>query len=139
MSKHASGRKSNNILLVDDERLVVLALAHMLGSEGYHTDLAGNGLEALEKLSVADYDLIICDVRMPVMDGRAFYDQLRDFRPHLRDRVVFCTGDMDNPTTRGFLESSGAPFICKPFRLRHVLDVVSARLAGGARLAVAPV
>ena len=138
MSKQVSGRKSNNILLVDDERLVVLALAHMLSSEGYHTDLAGNGLEALEKLSVADYDLIICDVRMPVMDGRAFYDQLRNVRPHLRDRVVFCTGDMDNPSTRGFLASSGVPFISKPFRLSRVLDMVSTRLAGGTCLVAAP-
>jgi CheY-like chemotaxis protein len=122
-------RSPNRILLIDDEQLVATALAHMLKMAGYATDLAGNGQEALDKVSSGEYDLIICDVRMPVMDGQAFYRQLRDCRPHLSSRVVFCTGDVDNPKTRGFLDSTGAPVILKPFRLRTVLDLVTSQLA----------
>jgi len=126
---------SNRILVVDDERLVVTALANMLRTAGYHVDLASNGQEALENVSTEDYDLIICDLRMPVMDGQAFYRQLSGSRPHLSQRIVFCTGDMANPTTRRFLEACGAPVICKPFRLRAVLDVVSSALANDRYLA----
>jgi CheY-like chemotaxis protein len=120
----------NRILLVDDEQLIANALAHMLRTAGYAIDLARNGQEALAKVSSADYDLIICDVKMPVMDGKAFYRELRSSRPGFCQRIVFCTGDMDNPTTRRFLKASGVPFICKPFRLGAVLKMVSLRLAG---------
>lgn len=117
------------ILLVDDEQYIVNALAHMLRSAGYQTDVACNGQEALDKVSRGDYDLIISDVKMPVMDGEAFYQELRDSRPSLSERIVFCTADMANPATQRFLKSSGVPFILKPFRLRTVLDMVSLRLA----------
>lgn len=128
MSERVKTYGSSRILLVDDERLVVTALAHMLRAVGYRTDLAYNGQEALEKVSARDYDLIICDIRMPVMDGQAFYGQLRSVRPQLSERVIFCTGDWDAPSTRGFLEASGAPVITKPFCMRHVLDLVLTRV-----------
>ena len=120
---------SHRILVVDDERLIVHALARMLTAAGYSTDVAGNGQEALEKVSRGHYDLIICDVKMPVMDGETFLDQLRRSRPSLSRRIVFCTGDLENPNTRHFLKTSGVPFILKPFRLGAVLEMVAGRLA----------
>lgn len=116
------------ILLVDDEQVIANALAHVLRSAGYHIDVACNGQEALEKVSHVHYDLIICDVKMPVMDGEAFYLQLRSSHPSLGKRVVFCTAYTDDPSTQRFLKDSGAPVIAKPFRLRAVLDMVSLRL-----------
>jgi CheY-like chemotaxis protein len=107
----------------------------MLRAVGYHADVAADGLEALQKVASADYDLIICDVRMPVMDGEAFYRELRAARPGLTQRVVFCTGDMDNPSTRRFVQNSGAPYIEKPFRMQAVLQVLSGALRAE-RLAV---
>jgi len=128
---------SKRILLVDDEQLIANALAHVLRTAGYQIDVACNGQEALEKVSRVDYDLIICDVRMPVMDGEAFYLQLRSSHPSLSKRVVFCTAYTDNPATQRFLKDSGAPVIPKPFRLRAVLDMVSLRLTNYCRAAPA--
>jgi len=139
MSERLETYRPSRILLVDDERLVVAALAHMLRAVGYRTDLAYNGQEALEKVSARDYDLIICDIRMPVMDGRAFYGQLRSVHPQLSERVVFCTSDWDAPSTRGFLARSGAPVIAKPFRMRHVLDLVLTRVPAKSLVAEAAV
>jgi DNA-binding response OmpR family regulator len=101
----------------------------MLKKAGYCIDVASNGWDALLKVSAEHYDLIICDVAMPVMDGQAFYHQLSSAWPSLSRRVVFCTGDSSNPTTRRLSEACGAPVIRKPFRLRVVLDVVCLALA----------
>jgi CheY-like chemotaxis protein len=129
MADAAPTSMANRILIVDDEQLVVCALAHMLRKAGYCTDIARNGREALLKVSAEQYDLIICDMAMPVMDGQAFYRQLSSSRPSLGRRVVFCTGDSSNPATRRFLEACGALVIRKPFRLRAVLEMVSLALA----------
>ena len=120
---------AGRILVVEDERLVGMAMAHMLRAAGYGVDLAGNGQEALDKVSSDAYDLIICDIKMPIMDGQAFYDQLSRRYPDLSRRVVFCTGDLGNPNTQRFLKSCGAPVIRKPFSLRGVLDLVAATLS----------
>jgi len=127
-----------HILLVDDDQLIANALAHVLRAAGYHTDVAGDGLQALHKVAAADYDLILCDVRMPVMDGEAFYGELCAARPGLARRIVFCTADMDNPQTRHFVLTSGAPYIEKPFRMRAVLQLLSGVLSGE-QLAIQPV
>ncbi len=128
MGKLSQEPTSGGILLVEDDQPVANALAHLLRAAGYRVDLASNGREALEKVVAGEYDLIICDVRMPVMDGEAFYRELRRSRPSLSRRIVFCTGDPDNPGTRRLLKMSGVPFIRKPFRLGAVLELVSTRL-----------
>jgi CheY-like chemotaxis protein len=128
MAEASLAPMSKRILVVDDDWLVVSALALMLRKAGYCADVARNGQEALDRVSAGDYDLIICDIRMPVVDGRAFYSQLSNLRPGLSQRVVFCTGDVDNPAIEHFLQVCGAPVIHKPFRLRTVLDVVSSAL-----------
>ncbi len=129
MRHSSNGYSSNRILLVDDEQLITSALAHILRAAGYWADVAQNGREALEKVDRNDYDLIICDIKMPVMDGESFYRELRAVRPMLTQRVVFCTGDADCPAARRLLNDSGAPVIRKPFCLRNVLDMVSLELA----------
>jgi CheY-like chemotaxis protein len=128
MRKLGQESTSGRILLVEDDEPVANALAYLLKAAGYHVDLAYHGREALEKVAAGEYDLIICDVRMPVMDGEAFYRELRRSRPSLSQRIVFCTGEPDNPGARRLLKMSGVPFIRKPFRLGTVLEMVSTRL-----------
>ncbi len=120
-----------SVLIIDDEFLIANALAHMLRAAGYDADLARDGKEALGMVSSVPYDLVICDVRMPVMDGIEFYAHLKRLRPDLAKRVAFCTGDLDNPRTRDFLQNCGVPFLQKPFRLRGLLDIVDGMLSVG--------
>ena len=118
----------NRILLVDNEQDILDILARVLRSAGYHADMAKDGQQALAQVSRRDYDLIISNIRMPVMGGEVFYHQLCASYPHLSKRVIFCTGDIANVSTRRFLNATGAPVIFKPFQLRTVLDVVSGQL-----------
>lgn len=128
MKKSSHASKPAKILLVDDEQDILDILVRVLGSAGYDVDMASNGQAALEKTSLQDYDLIITNMRMPVMNGEAFYRQLCSFSPRLSRRVIFCTGDIATSTTQRFLNATGAPVIFKPFQLSTLLKVVSWKL-----------
>nr|MBC7244868.1 response regulator [Chloroflexota bacterium] len=117
------------ILLVDDEQEILDILVRVLRPAGYEVDTASNGQAALQRIAYQDYDLIITNIRMPVLDGRAFYRQLCALYPHLSQRVVFCTGDTADVATQSFLNCTGAPVIFKPFQLSTVLEMVSYKLA----------
>ncbi len=112
------------ILVVDDEPMITDGLAQALRRDGYQVDTAGNGVIALEKLQEAVYDLVLCDVRMPVLDGPGLYREVRRRRPELSRRFVFLTGAwLDIETTELFQESQ-IPYLRKPFRLDEVLGAV---------------
>jgi CheY-like chemotaxis protein len=110
MASHTLGA----ILLVDDERAVVRALARLLRRDGYRVETACNGRHALAELRARRYDAIVSDLRMPELDGRAFYAHLRQEYPLLHQRVIFLTGAFGEPDNRAFLEQSGQPWLRKP-------------------------
>ena len=80
------------VLVVEDEAALGAAVAEALGDAGFLVDRASDGLEALERLRGRPYDLIVCDLKMPRLDGTAFYRELEaidagDGAPgHVRDR-----------------------------------------------------
>ncbi|MHB8110844.1 MAG: response regulator [Syntrophorhabdaceae bacterium] len=61
--------KKQRILVVDDEENIRLLFKEELEEEGYEVDTASNGLEALEKIKASEFDVIVLDIKMPVMDG----------------------------------------------------------------------
>src|SRR5689334_10773387 len=81
------------ILLIDDEPGVVRALARLLHRDGYTVDTAADGQHAWAKLHTQRYDVILCDLRLPALDGPALYTRLRQQAPALCPRVIFLTGD----------------------------------------------
>jgi CheY-like chemotaxis protein len=81
------------ILIVDDEPSLVRALVVALGRDGYKVESADNGQSALELIALCRYDVILCDLRMPELDGSAFYSRLLHQYPSLQRKVIFLTGD----------------------------------------------
>ena len=59
----------SKILVVDDERSIRNTLKDILEYEKYEVDLAEDGIKALDKVKTANYDIILCDIKMPGMDG----------------------------------------------------------------------
>src|SRR5919108_1030913 len=108
------------MLVVDDEPQMASALAHLLRRSGYVVDIAANGRVALDKLQERTYDLILCDLRMPELDGPGLYRALEACYPQLRRRVIFLTGDTLSPEAREFLETAGVARLSKPFRAAEV-------------------
>lgn len=68
------------VLVVDDEELIRNIIVDYCHNDGYITDEAGDGLEAIEKVKENDYDIIILDLMMPKLDGYSSYRQIKDIK-----------------------------------------------------------
>ncbi len=112
------------ILILDDERAIAELLGEMLGLLGYQSELCHNGHQALEVLGEENFDVVLSDFRMPMMDGQEFYKRAIKLKPSMARRFVFLTGDVVSEDTRDFLESTGNPHIAKPFQLNKVEEAV---------------
>ena len=110
----SSGVK-RRILSVEDEPSIRQICHRILTSQGYQVDFAVNGVAAESMLMKADYDLLLVDIKTPVMDGKQLYRYIKKRYPKLADRVIFTTGDVINDDTQSFLERTGRPFLLKPF------------------------
>ena len=109
------------VLLVDDEPRLAAAVADALTDAGFRVDQAHDGEVALTKTREAEYDLVICDLRMPKLDGPSFYRAIAVSAPALSRRVIFVTGDVAGTEAGRFLEESGCRWLTKPFRLADLL------------------
>jgi two-component system NtrC family sensor kinase len=109
------------VLVVEDETALGAAVAEALADAGFAVDRANDGLEALERVHSRPYDLIICDLKMPRLDGTAFYRELEITDPSMARRIVFVTGDVAGTEAERFLEDTGCQWLSKPFRLKDLL------------------
>jgi len=121
------------ILVIDDELDIASLLVEILSAEGHQVDSAENGAVALTMLDEREYDLILCDLRMPTLDGPGLYRELRQRRPELLGRLVFITGDALSVSMADFLIDSGRPRLSKPFSVPEIRDIVARALRGGER------
>lgn len=69
--------------------------------------------------------MVLSDLRMPEMDGRALYDEVRREHPHALDRFVFLSAQTRGPEYGAFLLETGAPILEKPFTLEQLRRVVA--------------
>ena len=120
-----------SILVVDDEESIQRLLGSILEMDGHQVDTARNGIEALERIGQGHYDVLITDIKMPNMDGRALYQRLLELDNDLAQRTVFITGDTVSPDTRDFLDQVRNPCLAKPFRIRQVRETISQILPNG--------
>jgi CheY-like chemotaxis protein len=111
----------SRILIVDDEPLVARAMARALGRDDIV--MAGDGQRALDLCRAGTFDLILCDVMMPRMDGPAFFVALSAERPELVRRVVFMSGGAFAPAAAAFLERVPNPKLDKPVDVGRLLAV----------------
>jgi two-component system NtrC family sensor kinase len=107
--------RRERVLVVEDEPTVAQLIADVLSEEGYRVDTLLDSREGLERLRQQAYDLVICDLKMPRLDGRAFYRALVRAGSPLQHRMIFVTGDTLAPHTIEFLDSTGLPYLAKPF------------------------
>lgn len=109
-----------DILVVEDEATVAQFVADVLREDGHNVDAVLDSQEALLRVSRHRYDMIICDLRMPRLDGPAFYDALVRSRNTARHHILFITGDTLGPHTMEFLKSHDLQFLTKPFLVEEL-------------------
>ncbi|MFQ3623333.1 MAG: ATP-binding protein [Acetobacteraceae bacterium] len=119
------------ILLAEDSRTNQLVAAAMLRRVGYTVDLAGDGAEAVRRAETADYDLVLMDVQMPELDGRAATRRIRALDgPRGRVPILAMTGATSEADRAACLAAGMSGFIAKPVDRATLLDEVASALAG---------
>lgn len=129
------------ILVVEDEPTVAELISDVMADEGYRVETLLDSREALGKLEGENYSLVICDLKMPYLDGPGLYRALVRRENPIRHRLLFVTGDTMAPRTIEFLKSSGLPYLAKPFLVEELKEAVSNAIAAvrsGERPAIAP-
>jgi CheY-like chemotaxis protein len=116
------------ILLIDDETSFVRALAQLLRRDGHTVHTADNGQHALAQLRTQCYDVILCDLHMPALDGPTLYALLRQQYPALCQRMIFVTGDTLGVESTAFLAQCGQPCLYKPCTAADVRRAIQQRL-----------
>jgi DNA-binding response OmpR family regulator len=124
------------ILVIDDDRSFVSGLARILRRDGYTVDTADNGTAGLSQLQVHRYDVLLCDLRMPGLNGPDLYALVLHQYAYLSQRVIFLTGDTLNPDSTAFLETCAQPWLPKPCHaaairsaIQHVLEAIAPHTA----------
>jgi CheY-like chemotaxis protein len=121
-----------SILIVEDSQDVRNVMAEIVSGFGYDVAMAGNGLEAMEKLSAGKYDLLITDIGMPKMGGRELVHKLR--RAGNDIPVILIAGVDINKVETDMKTLTGCRFIKKPFDIEdfrlEVQKLIDERSAG---------
>jgi DNA-binding NtrC family response regulator len=118
---------SHRVLVVDDDRDALVAMAQLLRVEGYETDIAEGGATALAKLESFSPDLLLTDLVMPGMDGLELVRRARELDPETVAIVMTAYGGVSSAVTA--MRDGATDFIAKPFRLPEVLRVAQPALA----------
>lgn len=117
------------ILVVDDDDDVRELIELALEDQGRDVVSVSSGQAALERLVQQAYDLVVCDLSMPGLDGPAVYRAI-ERQPPPRPAVIFVTGYADAGRYEEFLRTVQVPVVGKPFDINVLRDVVRRRLSG---------
>lgn len=122
-------KAKERIMVVDDEKMLLILTGELLRDAGYEVATASSGFECLDlfRLTPRDFDLILLDLNMPLMDGEETFNRLRTLRPDVR--VMLCTGYVQQERLNHMLEAGLAGFVQKPLSPQDYLISVRAVLA----------
>ncbi len=129
---------SPRVLVVDDEPSVAQLITDVLRRLGCRVRLHTDSNRALQVALREPFELIICDLRMPGLDGRAFHRILNERNPELARRLLFITGDTLAADTRAFLDQVQLPHIPKPFLVEELRAAVKEWFSRVGRVVVIP-
>ena len=119
------GAESRTILVIDDEPDIVLLVSETLDMEGYKVQTASNGREGLEIVQKRLPDLILLDMKMPVMSGPEF---AREFHARFDRKAPIVILTAASEARARAEETGAADWLGKPFDLDALVDVVARRL-----------
>lgn len=110
---------SQTILVIDDERAIRSTLTEILSFEGYKVDEASDGAEGLKKILAGNYDCVICDIKMPKMDGIEVLEKVMAEKPDTQ--IVIISGHGNIETAVEAVKKGAFDFISKPPDLNRLL------------------
>lgn len=117
------------VLLVEDEEPIRGLIMAILNGGRYKIDVAGDGLAALAKMKRQDYGIILCDYRMPKLDGAEVYKQALKFNPTLVNRFLFISGSTEfMKNFDSFFKGNRLSCLLKPFTKNELISAINSLL-----------
>ena len=116
------------VLVIEDEPTVAQLVVDVLCEEGHHAEAMLDSVEALARLSRERFDLVVCDLKMPRLDGQALHHALVESGNPAQHRMLFITGDTLTARTLEFLERNKLVFLAKPFLVEELTEAVQRML-----------
>lgn len=113
---------AQKILVIDDERAIRNTLKDILSFEGFEVEEAEDGAAGLEMIKANDYDCILCDVKMPKMDGIEVLDKTKELKPDVPFVVISGHGNIE--TAVDAVKKGAFDFISKPPDLNRLLITI---------------
>jgi len=111
------GESFMHVLLVEDDHTARETTCAMLERAGYTVTSVENGIAGFAALQQDRFDAIVCDVRLPFLSGRGFYEQVREVYPEMAGRMVFVSGWTKDPSVQQAVQETGRPILSKPFTM----------------------
>src|SRR3984885_4818494 len=112
----------SNILIIDDEKAIRKTLSEILSYEGYKIDEAGDGEEGLKKFREKEYDVILCDIKMPKIDGIEFLERTKETNPDVP--IIMISGHGNIETAVEAVKKGAYDYISKPPDLNRLLITI---------------
>lgn len=112
----------SNILIIDDEKAIRKTLSEILSYEGYKIDEAGDGEEGLRRFRDKSFDVVLCDIKMPKIDGIEFLEKVRESNPDVP--VIMISGHGNIDTAVEAVKKGAYDYIAKPPDLNRLLITI---------------
>jgi CheY-like chemotaxis protein len=120
-----------HVLIVDDNLELADTFKQLLEAHGYDVTVAANGVLALKHILHKPVDAIVCDLKMPQLEGDMFFTTVKRLNPTLANRFIFITGMADDPHFQAFVATVKAPVLRKPVPIGKLLEALSGVLKSG--------
>ena len=122
-------KSTQRVLLLDDDQAFREVIEEYLVSRLYRVTAVSNGVEGLREIMKDPFDVIICDMMMPKLNGEMFYWATTRIRPAAGQRFIFITGYQNDPKIEAFFRRVSATSITKPFQVEAlntaIVDVLT--------------
>jgi two-component system, cell cycle sensor histidine kinase and response regulator CckA len=115
---------SKSVLILEDDAALADTVKRALEEQDYRVTVVSTGAEGVQRVLLADYDAIVCDMVMPNFPGDMFYRAVKQARPHLCERFIFITGHKNEPKVDQFLAEVRGKVLWKPFEMRQLFDAL---------------
>lgn len=112
----------SQILIIDDEKAIRKTLTEILSYEGYKIEEASDGEEGLRKFKEKNFDVVLCDIKMPKLDGIEFLDKAREINPDVP--VIMISGHGTIETAVEAVKKGAYDYIAKPPDLNRLLITI---------------
>lgn len=112
----------SNILIIDDEKAIRKTLGEILSYEGYKIDEAGDGEEGLKRFKEKNYDVVLCDIKMPKIDGIEFLDKAGELNPDIP--IIMISGHGTIETAVEAVKKGAYDYVSKPPDLNRLLITI---------------